>query len=139
MHKILKFAFVEIWLQTKTSNLLQRVCCNDSMQHSITKKNIKKIESLNLHLKAPCCYCDLCSNGSHRWLKTKGDTLLKHMKIGVVIKITILCKKLANMEELVARQWLVATCLQKYASYNPYVLKNAKYCDLLMEKMIFSQ
>jgi hypothetical protein len=45
------------------------------------------------------------------------------MKIGVVIKITILCKKLANMEELVARQWLVATCLQKYASYNPYVLK----------------
>jgi hypothetical protein len=28
------------------------------------------------------------------------------MKIGVVIKITILCKKLANMEELVARQWL---------------------------------
>jgi len=61
------------------------------------------------------------------------------MKIGVVIKITILCKKLANMEELVARQWLVATCLQKYASYNPYVLKNAKYCDLLMEKMIFSQ
>jgi hypothetical protein len=42
------------------------------------------------------------------------------------------------MEELVARQWLVATCLQKYASYNPYVLeKNAKYCDLLMKNMIF--
>jgi hypothetical protein len=63
------------------------------MQHSIAKNNIKKIESSNLYLKAPCCYCNLCSNGGHRRLKTKGHTLLKHMKIGGVIKITILCKK----------------------------------------------
>jgi hypothetical protein len=62
------------------------------------------------------------------------------MKIGVVIKITILCKKLANMEELVARQWLVATCLQKICILQPLcVEKNAKYCDCLMEKMICSQ
>ncbi len=140
MHKILKLAFVEIWLQTKTSNLLQRVCCNDSMQHSIAKKNIRFFESLNLYLKAPCCYCNLCSNDGHRRLKTKGDTLFKHMKIGVVIKITILCKKLTNMEELVARQWLVATCLQKICILQPLcVEKNAKYYDLLMEKLIFSQ
>jgi hypothetical protein len=60
------------------------------------------------------------------------------MKIGVVIKITILCKKFANMEELVARQWLVAHMPPKICILQPLcVEKNAKYCDLLMKKMIF--